>query len=176
MSGTNFTKGVALRSKYSGNADTNNDYKLGANTKFIRRQAVIHCIGSEADNSERTTDFTFPATAIVHDVFLNVITADSGETVDVGTEGTSNDPDGFLDGASLASTGLVFGSLADGSVTRGALLNEVTEATTAAARKPYIIGSALHVLQVQTLLYSILLSITPRWFLSLINNCLIPYL
>ena len=56
----------------------------------------------------------------------------------MGTAGTSNDPDGYLDGASLATAGLVFGSLADGAVTRGALLNEITEATTAAARKPDI--------------------------------------
>ena len=48
--------------------------------------------------------------------------------------GTSNDPDGYLDGVSLATAGLVRGSLADGSVTLGALLFEITEATTAAAR------------------------------------------
>lgn len=138
MSGTNFTKGVATRSKYSGNTDTTNDHKLAANTKMIRRQAVIHCVGSEADNSERTTDFTFPASVIVHDVYLNVITADATETVDVGTEGTSNDPNGFLAAASLANTGVVYGDLADGAVIRGALLFEITEATTAAARRPCI--------------------------------------
>jgi len=41
-----------------------------------------------------------------------------------------------LAAASLATAGLVFGSLADGAVTRGALLYETTEAVTAAARKP----------------------------------------
>ena len=138
MSGTNFTKGVAVRTKYSGNVDTTNSYAAAADTKFIRRQAVIRCIGSEADATERTTGFTLPTNAIVHDVFLNVITVDATETVDVGTEGTSNDPDGFLDGASLATAGLVFGSLADAAVTRGALLYEITEATTAAARNPDI--------------------------------------
>lgn len=136
MSGTNFTKGVAARSRYSGNVDSDNVYKQVAKTKFIRRQAVIYCVGSEADNSERTTAFTFPDEVIVHDVFINVHTADSGETVSIGTEGTSNDPDGFAVGLSLANTGIVYPSLADGSVTRGALLYEITEATTAAARKP----------------------------------------
>ena len=138
MSGTNFINGVAVRSKYSGNTDTTNDYKTSANTKYIRRTAVIHCIGSEADNSERTTDFTFPAQVIVHDVFLNVLTVDATETVNVGTEGTSNDPDGFLVAASLATAGTVYGDLADGAVIRGALLYEITEATTAAARRPCI--------------------------------------
>jgi len=142
MSGTNFPNGVAVRNKYSGNVDTTNDYKLAANTKFIRKQAVIHCVGSDADNAERTTSFTFPAGSIVHDVFLNVITVDATETVDVGTEGTTNDPNGFLAAVSLATAGLVFGSLADGAVTRGALLSETTEAVTAAARKPAIIAAA----------------------------------
>lgn len=140
MSGTNFRKGVASREKYSGNTDTTNLYKLVANTKFIRRQAVIHCIGSEADATERTTDFTLPTNAIVHDVMINVITADATETVDVGTEGTSNDPNGFLAAVSLASTGLVAGDLADGAITLGALLYEETGtgADVAYARRPCI--------------------------------------
>jgi len=122
MSGTNFTSGLATRTKYSGNVDTSNDYDLLADTKFIRKTAVIRCIGSEANNSERTTAFTFPTNCIVHDVYLNVITTDATETVDVGTEGTSNDPNGFLAGASLASTGLVKGTLLSSGQTRGALL------------------------------------------------------
>lgn len=124
MSGTNFTNGVAARRKYSGNVDTTNTYAVEVSTKFVRKQAVIRCKGSEADAAERTTAFTFPAKVIVHNVYLNVITADATETVDVGTEGTSNDPDGFLDGVSLANTGIVKGSLASGGQTRGLLLAE----------------------------------------------------
>lgn len=139
MSGTNFKNGIAVRKKYSGNVDTEpNYYERAADTKFIRKQAVIRCIGSEADASERTTSFTFPAKCIVHDVYLNVITVDATETVDVGTEGTSNDPDGFLVGASLANTGLVKGTMLDGAVTRGALLYTISEATTAASPEPCI--------------------------------------
>ena len=138
MSGTNFPSGLATRKRYSGSSTATDKSFLNATTKFIRKQAVIRC---DAQTSETTTGFTFPAKAIVHDVFLNVITTDATETVDVGTAGTSNDPDGFLDGASLATEGIVVGSLADGAVTRGALLNEVTEATTAAARVPYAIGA-----------------------------------
>ncbi len=135
MSGTNFPNGVATRKQYSGTTSATDLSYMNATTKFIRRHAVIRCTAAAA---ETTSNFTFPDVCIVHDVFLNVITADTGETVDVGTAGTSNDPDGFLDGASVNATGLVYGSLADGAVTRGALLNEITEATTAAARMPDI--------------------------------------
>lgn len=135
MTGTNFTTGVATRTQYSGSTTATDKSRLSAQTKFIRRTAVIRC---DAQTSETETEFTFPTNAIVHDVFLNVITVDATETVDVGTMGSSNDPNGFLAGASLATEGLVFGSLADGAVTRGALLFEITEATTAAARNPCI--------------------------------------
>ena len=122
MTGTTFRTGISTRSKYSGNVDTTNTYDASADTKAVRKTAVIHCIGSEANNSERTTAFTFPASCIVHDVYLNVITVDATETVDVGTEGTSNDPDGFLDGVSLATAGLVKGTLLNTGQTKGLLL------------------------------------------------------
>ena len=122
MSGTNFTKGVAMRTKFAGStAAATAGISAQASTKFIRRQAVIHCVGSEA-TAELQTGFTFPANVIVHDVYLFVHTVDATETVDVGTQGTSNDPDGLLDGASLATVGLVKGSLATGGQARGALL------------------------------------------------------
>ncbi len=135
MSTSDFTSGIALRKKYAGSTSATDKSDKAATTKFIRQMAVIRC---DAQTSETETNFTFPASAIVHDVFLNVITVDATETVDVGTMGTSNDPNGYLAAASLATAGLVRGSLLDGSVTRGALLFEITEATTAAARKPDI--------------------------------------
>ena len=133
MSGTNYPTGLVTRKKYSGSTAETDVSRLAASTKFIHRTAVIHC---DAQTSETQTEFTLPDNAIVNDVFLNVITVDATETVDVGTMGTSNDPNGFLAAASLATAGLVYGSLADGAVTRGALLFEITEATTAAARMP----------------------------------------
>lgn len=135
MSGTTFTSGISTRKTFSGSTAATDNSNLRAATKFINKTAVIRC---DAQTSETQTNFTLPASAIVRDVFLNVITVDATETVDVGTQGTSNDPNGYLAGASLATAGLVFGSLADGAVTRGALLFEITEATTAAARKPDI--------------------------------------
>ncbi len=133
MTGTNFPGGVANRKQYDGSSSYAS--KSNAQTKFINRTATIRC---DAQTSETQTGLTLPATAIVKDVFLNVITIDATETVDVGTMGTSNDPNGYLAAASLATAGLVYGSLADGAVTRGALLYEITEATTAAARMPDI--------------------------------------
>ena len=133
--GTNYPNGVVTRKKYSGSTTSTDQSFLNASTKFVNKTAVIRC---DAQTSETQTAFTLPTNAIVNDVFLNVITVDATETVDVGTMGTSNDPDGYLVGASLATAGIVYGSLADGSVTRGALLYEITEATTAAARMPDI--------------------------------------
>ena len=135
MSGTNYPTGLVTRRKFSGSTTATDSSRLAASTKFIYKTAVIHC---DAQTTETQTEFTLPTNAIVKDVFLNVITVDATETVDVGTQGTSNDPNGYLAGASLATAGLVFGSLLDGSVTRGALLFEITEATTAAARNPDI--------------------------------------
>ena len=128
MSGTNYPTGLATRAKFGGSAV---GFANAATTKYITKTAVIRC---DAQTSETQTGFTLPTNAIVKDVMLNVITVDATETVDVGTQGTSNDPDGYLDAASLATAGLVRGSLADGAVTLGVLLFEITEATTAAAR------------------------------------------
>lgn len=62
---------------------------------------------AELGGSETNTSFTFPANgAIFLDAWLKVTDAESG-TVDVGTQGTSNDPDGILDGASVATLGYV---------------------------------------------------------------------
>lgn len=130
---SNFDHGLSTVTKYSGS--TTSDLSLGANTKFIKRTAVIHC---DAQTSETTTAFTFPDVAIAHDVYIYVHTIDDTETVDVGTVDGTDDPNGFLAGASLGTLGLVYGSLADGAVTRGELLYEITEAITAAARKPAI--------------------------------------
>jgi len=133
--GTNYTTGLVTRKKFSGSTASADNSRLNASTKFVTKTAVIRC---DAQTVETQTGFTLPANAVVKDVYLNVITVDATETVDVGTQGTSNDPNGYLAAASLATAGLVFGSLLDGSVTRGALLFEITEATTAAARKPDI--------------------------------------
>lgn len=80
-------------------------------------------IEADFDNSEQDSGWTIPANAVVVDAFVEVTTGDSGETLDVGTNGSgSNDPDGFLDGVSVATQGIVKGTLASGGQTKGALL------------------------------------------------------
>jgi hypothetical protein len=135
MSGTNFPTGVATKKGYDGSSTYLSAH--AAVTKLIRRTAVIRC---DAQTTETETAFSLPTNAIVHDVYLNVITVDATETVDVGTGGTSNDPDGFLVTASIATAGLVQGDLADGAITLGALLYEETGtgADVAYARRPDI--------------------------------------
>jgi hypothetical protein len=131
MTGTTFTTGIATRKTFSGSTAATDKSKLSASTKFLNKTAVIRC---DAQTSETQTNFTLPDTAIVKEVYINVITVDATETADIGTQGTSNDPNGYLAAVSLATAGIVRGSLADGAVTLGALLFEITEATTAAAR------------------------------------------
>lgn len=121
MTGTNFPTGLVTRKQYSGSTTATDQSYLNAQTKFVYKTATIRC---DAQTSETQTGFTFPDTAILVDAYINVITVDATETVDIGTQGTSNDPDGILDGVSLATAGLVKGSLADGAITRGALLFE----------------------------------------------------
>ncbi len=120
MSGSNYQNGLATRKKFDGSPVGS---KNAADTKFLTKTAVIRC---DAQTAETQTGFTLPTNAIVKDVFLNVITVDATETVDVGTQGTSNDPNGYLAAASLATAGLVKGILADGAITLGALLFEET--------------------------------------------------
>ncbi len=105
--------------------------------RIIPVMLINTCFGVQAIQTGVPCSYPEIALSIFIDS-INVITIDATETVDVGTMGTSNDPNGYLAAASLATAGLVYGSLADGAVTRGALLYEITEATTAAARMPDI--------------------------------------
>lgn len=138
--GTNFKNGIAYRNRYSGNVDsaTTLQYKDAANTKFVKKCAVIHCIGSEADNAERTTAFTFPANVRVTDVYINVLTADATETVDIGTEGTSNDPNGYASLLSLASTGIVRPGV---TITTGSNESYFSAATRGALLATFVAGT-----------------------------------
>jgi hypothetical protein len=76
------------------------------------------------DNTETDTGFDEPTNAVFTDAFINVKTADSGETIDVGTDGNGDDdPDGFAAGLALDSTGVVKTTLTNGSQTKGVLLS-----------------------------------------------------
>jgi hypothetical protein len=84
-----------------------------------------------SDDSEVDTTWDLPAQAIVTNVFLDVDTKEdtaTTKTVDVGTNGSgSDDPNGFLVGASVGTAGLVAGDVDmtdvdGGDTTLGALL------------------------------------------------------
>ena len=76
-----------------------------------------------SQDTETDSTWDLPAKALVLDVLVLVETADSGVTLDVGLKSseTGGDADGFLDGVSLGSTGLVQGVL---SVTKTSGSNE----------------------------------------------------
>ena len=75
------------------------------------------------DATETDTGFDEPSNAIMLPTpAIRVTAADSGETIDVGTDSTdSGDADGFLDGVSVASEAVVKGTIANGGVTIGTL-------------------------------------------------------
>jgi hypothetical protein len=71
------------------------------------RVAAIPFGAAELGGVETNTSFSFPANgALALGAWINVSDGESG-TIDVGTQGTSNDPDGLLDGISVTSTGYV---------------------------------------------------------------------
>lgn len=135
MSGTNFPTGLAARKQYSGSTTATDNSRNNAQTKFIRRQAVIRC---DAQTSETQTEFSFPTKAIVHDVYINVITVDATETVDIGTMGTSNDPNGFASLLSIATAGIVRPGV---TVTAGGTETYYSAATRGALLATFLAGS-----------------------------------
>lgn len=128
---TRFPSGVSVSNRGS-----------GITKEVVRKHRVIPI--SYADGtSENATGFTFPDACLIHNVYVHVLTAEATgttKTIDVGTQGTSNDPDGFIAGVNVASTGLKRPTLATGSETVGALLTVESEAgaTDATIREPNV--------------------------------------
>ena len=102
----------------------------------------IPVTATEAANTtatEKDTGFDLKAGWTVLDAWIVVNTADTGETVDVGTDShDSGDADGFIDGASLATTGLVY---PDATVTAGGTETYYSATTRGALLADYIVGS-----------------------------------
>jgi len=104
-----------------------------------------------ASTAEQDTGVDLPATAVVLDAYVQVLTAEATgttKTVDVGTLSTESggDADGFLDGISVATpTGVKVPSLVAGAVTRGVLLKEtVTDSAAATHSSPLPYTTAAH--------------------------------
>lgn len=67
--------------------------------------ATVLLTATELGGSETDTSFSFPANgAILLNAWLDVTDAEAG-TVDVGTQGTSNDPNGIMEAADLSELG-----------------------------------------------------------------------
>lgn len=98
--------GIKVPAIYVGASGSENEVmSANAGQRCLKRVAFG---AAELGGVETNTSFAFPAGgAILHNAFIYVADGESG-TMDVGTQGTSNDPDGILDGISLASTGWVF--------------------------------------------------------------------
>lgn len=98
----------------------------GGSNKAVKIKKAL--MSEPADGVETLTGIVIPENGIVEDVYIKVITADAGGTLDVGTSGDlSDDPNGYLNQISLAtdaSSAIRIGSLASGGVTLGALLTE----------------------------------------------------
>ena len=96
---------------YTGNTDDLNTIS-GAATEIIEVQHKIAKITLDAatyfGGPETETTFTFPEKAVVTGCFLDVVVGHgSSATLDVGTGGTSNDPDGLLNGVSIQTAGII---------------------------------------------------------------------
>ena len=102
----------------------------------------IPVTATEAANTtatEKDTGFDLKAGWTVLDAWIVVNTVDAGATVDVGTD--SNDSgvaDGFIDGASLATAGLVY---PDAVVTAGGTETYYSATTRGALLADYIVGT-----------------------------------
>ncbi len=94
-----------------------------------------------ADTNAVSTGFAFPAKAILHDVWIDCTTADSGKTLSVGNNaGSANE---FLVTITIGTTGVKLSSLVSGSVTLGASLIETVTGSgsaTHSARKYASVG------------------------------------
>jgi hypothetical protein len=91
---------------------------VGAGKKYQVGALAIH-----ADTNAHDSTIVLPAKAIITGVYLDITTQEATgatKTVDIGV--SSGDEDGFLDGVSVASAGVVKGTLASAGQTLGALL------------------------------------------------------
>jgi hypothetical protein len=97
-----------------------------ANTPSAVEKIKVIDITTTPTGSEDSTGWSLPAKAIVKKVWVDVLTAEATgatKTLDIGTDGSgSNDPDGFINGVSVSTTGVKKGTLDDAGQTLGVLL------------------------------------------------------
>lgn len=103
-------------------------------------------IGRSAVATEVDTGYDLPATGVIIDYFINVVTAEATgatKTLDLGTlTGESGgDPDGFFDAVDVSTTGVKLPTLISSGQTRGALFREDESGGGVLVPKPYNVAS-----------------------------------
>jgi len=84
---------------------TPSQHRVEVDVDKLEQTLVLPFAASEAETS---TGFTLAASTLIEDIDLLVSTVDDTETMDVGTDGTTtNDPNGLIAAASVATAGLV---------------------------------------------------------------------
>lgn len=147
--GTNYKTGISTAKR-----------DLGVAINVVRKTRIIRIKYSDG-TSETDTTFDLPSNGFVHDVFVNVITAEATgttKTIDIGllSSETGGNADGFADGLIVSATGIVrpqatvttgLNETYYSANTRGVFLSSFLVGTDAASdfgvytEKPHVIGS-----------------------------------
>ena len=88
--------------------------------------------------TEKATGVTIPAGVVIRDTLINVTKNVAGATIDVGT---TTDPDGLLDGESLAAAGMVQHNNVDGTASNNTLGDLLVESDITSAGSPGLVVS-----------------------------------
>lgn len=108
------------------NVPASGPFKLNVNAGLVQTVMVLpFSISDTTANTETDTGFDIvdDGAILPYGIGVEVLTADSGMTIDVGTDsGDSGDADGFIDGLSLASATFVKATLLNSGVTLGTKL------------------------------------------------------
>lgn len=118
-------------------------YALDYSGDVVLKAVSIRVTGADLTTAPLTIA-TLPSGAVVTEVYVNVVKAEATgatKTVDVGT-GSGGDADGFLDGASVATTGVKKGTLLSSGQTLGALLRADETGSSGFVPEPFVAGQS----------------------------------
>jgi hypothetical protein len=129
-------------------SEINTQADLSANGGLVKVRKIS--ITATPDGTEQDTAWDLPAKSVVLGVWVDVTTAEATgttKTLDVGLKSgeSGGDADGFLDGVSVASQGVVKGTLASGGQTLGAFLRVDEGGTGELVPEPAVTPTAVSV-------------------------------
>ena len=121
---------------------------VSANGAVVKMKKIS--IAATPTGAEQDTTFNLPAKSVVLGVWVDVTTAEATgatKTLDVGllSSESGGDADGFLDGVSVAATGVVKGTLLNTGQTLGALLYVDEDGSATVVPEPHVTGDAVSV-------------------------------